>query len=443
MSPWIRHSLVPLVLACALLGAATVAAASTTDDDPLAPLVVVESTPGEGVAGPQTIKVTVTDAGGSGIASVHYSVDSYAEETYASAFSLSRPGRHVVTAWAFDNAARRGEAVKGVDVTTESAVRSTPIQGPDRIITAIEASKRAFKTQLVPDSEGYTTVVLATGFNWPDALGAATLAGAVDGPILLTKAAVLPTQVAAEMVRLGADRVLVVGGTSAVSKAVADTCLMVPGIDEVERIAGADRYKTAILIAERARALRGSTANGVGFIATGGDYPDALGASAVAAAHGAPVFLAPPGTSLRADVADALVEAGIDQPVILGGTKAVSTGVAQGIQAATGTVPLRLAGSNRYGTALELAAWAVENQLLYWDGSALATGLGYADAISGGALQGRSRSVLLLTDPETLDPAVESLLGANRRFISEVRFLGGEAVLSPSVRDAALLAVDK
>jgi len=443
MSAWIKHSLVPLALCCALLGAATATAVTTVAVDPLAPLVAIEAQPGPGIAGAQTVTVSASDVGGSGIASRHCKVDASEGTTYTSAFSLARPGSHLVSAWAFDNVARRGEAVATVDVITTSAVRSTPIQGPDRIITAIEASKRAFKDTLTPDAEEHRTVVLATAYNWPDALGAATLAGAVEGPILLTKSTVLPTQVAAEMVRLGADRVLIVGGTAAVSKAVADTCRDVPGIEDVERIAGADRYATAILVAERARELRSSSEPSLGFVATGGDFPDALGASAVAAAHGVPIFLAPPGAALRADVADALADAGIGEPVVLGGTKAVSAGVARGVQAATGVVPKRIGGASRYETALDLASWAVERHLLFWDGAALANGLGYADAMFGGVMQGRNRSVLLLTDPATLNIEVETMLYENRYFISELRFLGGEAVLSPGLRETALAAVDK
>lgn len=437
------HRIAGLALCIALFASTSIALAATEAVDPLVPLVAVEFAPGSGTHGPQTVTVSATDVGGSGIASTHYEIDVSQEQTYTGKFVLSRPGTHLVRAWTFDHEGRRGSTSATVDVTTVAAVRSTPVQGADRIITAIEASKKAYKDPLVPDPEGHRTVVLATGYNWPDALGASSLAGAVDGPILLTPTMVLPTQVAAELVRLGADRVLIVGGTSAVSKAVADTCLMVPGVREVERVSGVDRYATAIEIAQRTRELRGPSPGDAAFVATGMDFPDALGASAVAAAHGHPVYLAPPGAILRSDVAQALAETGVRDPIILGGTKAVSAGVAQGVQAATGSLPTRLSGGNRYDTARAVAAWAVANHLLYWDGAAIATGLGYADAICGGAMQGRNRSVLLLTDPAALDTGVENALIENRYIISELRFLGGEAVLSPELREVALAAVSK
>jgi len=432
-----------LALSVALLSSAPVAGAATDAVDSLVPLVAIAAAPGSGTHGAQTVTVSATDVGGSGIASTHYEVDVSQEQTYTGKFVLARPGSHLVQGWAFDHEGRRGSTSAVIDVTTVAAVRSTPIQGSDRIITAIEASKKAYKDPLALDPEGHRTVVLATGYNWPDALGASALAGAVDGPILLTPSAVLPTQVAAELVRLAADRVMIVGGTSAVTKAVADTCLMVPGVEEVERVSGVDRYATAIAIAQRSRELRGPARGNVAFIATGKDFPDALGASAVAAAHGYPVYLAPPGDTLRSDVAKALSETGVSDPVILGGTKAVSAGVELGVQQATGNTPARLSGVNRYDTALSVASWAVANHLLYWDGAAIATGLGYADAICGGAMQGHNRSVLLLTDPAALDAGVETALSENRFIISELRFLGGEAVLSLELRDVALAAVTK
>ena len=41
-------------------------------------------------------------------------------------------------------------------------------------------------------------VVVATGSNWPDALSGSSLAGAVDGPLLLVKGVTVPTSVTAD-----------------------------------------------------------------------------------------------------------------------------------------------------------------------------------------------------------------------------------------------------
>lgn len=64
------------------------------------------------------------------------------------------------------------------------------------------------------------TVFLATGANFPDALGGGPVAGAVPGPLLLVTAASIPSAAANELRRLDPDRVVVLGGTGAVSDAV-------------------------------------------------------------------------------------------------------------------------------------------------------------------------------------------------------------------------------
>lgn len=432
------------VAACALVCFASTSLpvfAETGAEDPLAPLLQVSATPADGVPGARTITIGTTDRSGSGIAWVRYAVDGSAEATYSARFTITRPGIHVVSASARSVDGRISSVTTDVDVTADSALRSTPIQGPDRIWTAIEGSRKAFKEPLTADSEGHRTVVLATAYNWPDALGASSLAGAVSGPVLLTPPTVLPTQVAAEMVRLGADRVIVVGGTRAVSEAVATTCYSVPGIKSVERLQGADRYATSVRIAERSAELLGSRYSGIALVATGADFPDALGASSLAASYGCLVYLVPQGTSIPHDVSQSITRVTVTRPVVLGGTRAVSDSVAEELRLLTGRVPVRLAGSDRYETALAVAHWAVEQRILFWDGAGIATGLGFADAVAGGPVQGRNRSVLLLTDPAKLPAEVRDALRAEEPHIAELRFYGGELTLSQSVRDEALAAV--
>lgn len=62
---------------------------------------------------------------------------------------------------------------------------------------------------------------LATGSNFPDALSAAPAATNLDAPILLTTPTCAPAAVIAEVARLGANRVIVLGGTNTVSNAAA------------------------------------------------------------------------------------------------------------------------------------------------------------------------------------------------------------------------------
>jgi putative cell wall-binding protein len=66
---------------------------------------------------------------------------------------------------------------------------------------------------------GVRAVYAATGLDFPDALAAASAAGAQGSPMVLTNPAALPDVIRAEIVRLNPARAVIAGGTSAVSAA--------------------------------------------------------------------------------------------------------------------------------------------------------------------------------------------------------------------------------
>ena len=94
--------------------------------------------------------------------------------------------------------------------TTGSVSR---MAGMDRYETSAAVSAQSFSRS--------STVFVATGASFPDALGGGPLAGGLPGPLLLVKPTSVPASIAAELGRLGAERVVIVGGPGAVSSAVA------------------------------------------------------------------------------------------------------------------------------------------------------------------------------------------------------------------------------
>lgn len=90
---------------------------------------------------------------------------------------------------------------------------------------------------------GKRTAILAVGNNYADALAAGSIAFKGKHPILLTDSAALSTETNAALTSLGIQQVIIMGGTSAVSAAVADA-ITAKGITVV-RIAGDDRADTA------------------------------------------------------------------------------------------------------------------------------------------------------------------------------------------------------
>lgn len=302
----------------------------------------------------------------------------------------------------------------------------TPIAGKTRVDTAIVASKEAFA-----DGSSQWAIV-TTAYNWPDALGGSALAGALDCPILLTAPDALATTVADEIGRLGATDVIVLGGESAVLAETYSAIGALPGVS-VQRIAGADRYATAEAIASRAIAELGAAYDGSAFVATGRNFPDALGASPLAAAKGWPIYLADPAKGDNLALATAMAAGGVSNALILGGDAAVAPGVETTMRSTVGSAR-RLYGGSRYTTAIEVAGYGVDNAGLHWDELALATGTNFPDALSGGVLQGKAGSVMLLTPATSLDPGVAATLAANKTSVRIVRFLGGTGAISDAVR---------
>jgi len=302
------------------------------------------------------------------------------------------------------------------------------VAGDNRVQTAVKASQEAFAA----GSAEY--VVVATSLNWPDALGGSALAGALKSPILLTPATSLPAEVAAEIGRLGATKAVILGGASAVGTPVEAALKSTLGAANVERIAGTNRYETARKVAARTVDELGPGYDGTAFLATGANFPDALGASPLAAANGWPIYLVNPVSGADAALVGAMKADGVTDALVLGGATVVSSRVETDVKS---KVPCdtvrRLSGANRYATACAVATYGVDFGGLSWDWLAITTGQNFPDALAGGVLQGMNGSVMLLTPGANLDDQVAGILATNSDTIRNVYFLGGESAVSPAV----------
>lgn len=128
--------------------------------------------------------------------------------------------------------------------------------------------------------------VVAYGEDFPDAIISAPLAKKYDAPILLTGRGSLNGSTRKELLRLKASHVFIVGGLSAVSQYVESEIKQL-GMD-TERLAGADRYETAVRVAERLRNFNEIV------ITCGESFQDALTMAPVAAKRGIPILLVEP-----------------------------------------------------------------------------------------------------------------------------------------------------
>lgn len=324
----------------------------------------------------------------------------------------------------------------GVYITHTTEVDG--VIGSGRYETSVRASQAAFPSpgtfgglSVATPASLVDTIVVATGENWPDGLGGGALAGVMHGPLLLTAKGALPPAVAAEVTRLNPKAAIILGGENAVSAAVASQLESLIGTGRVSRIAGANRYETASLVASEVIAAQGAGYDGTAFLATGGNFADALSASAVAAARGWPIYLCPSAGLTKADILSMKAH-GVTKMVMLGSMNVVGYGTEARLDSALTTACVgRLKGANRYETCAAIANWAVNTKRIFaWSDFALTTGQSFPDGLSASVLQGKLRSPVLLTPTWTLAPETSRLLKTNSPSIRKFRYVGG-ALLRP------------
>ena len=292
-----------------------------------------------------------------------------------------------------------------------------------------------YDTMRVVATTGFTrasTVVLACGDNYPDALAAASIAGINDSPVLLTGKDALPTQTADAIKLLGANKAILLGGEAAVSSNVANS-LAGMGL-EVSRIQGQTREQTAALIAEDV--VSQSSPDTI-IIANGYVPWDSLSVSPYAYSNGFPILLTSSNGLLSDDVLKSIhAMPGIKKAIVVGGPNAVSEGVSSQL---TDLQVQRWWGQTRYETSHAIAACSISS------GSSasvvgIASGENFPDALTGGALIGARSGVLLLSSFEGFEPS--SYLDATKSQVSSCYVLGGTAALSSDVEKSASLLLD-
>ena len=152
--------------------------------------------------------------------------------------------------------------------------------------------------------------IVASGENYPDALAASSLAGAINCPVIITEPGGLTAQAASELSRLQVRNVYIVGGEAAVSAAV-DGTLTSMGITTT-RIKGADRQGTSAAVASEILSLvnNKSTAKLADtlFVTTGSDYAGALSISPWAYRAAAPILLADGAGALSPECVNAVAQ---------------------------------------------------------------------------------------------------------------------------------------
>ena len=355
-------------------------------------------------------------------------------------------------------------------VGPQSAVTSsTPDTGVVRRVgkTRYETAAIASATHI----KKADTVVLVSGTADADALCAAPLAGSVNGPVLLTSRDALDGFAAAEITRLGATEVFVIGSTASVSGHVVDQ-LKARGLT-VTRLGGANRYETAGLVALKVLELSAEggglseeptidTSNmtleefllyleelmkgapGAGpdssagwdgrlIVSNGSSAADAVAVSPFAYTSRIPILLVS-ATGVPSATQDALDEIkGMYGPIasglVVGGPKAIPESVAVQVSPEW----RRLGGASRYDTAVSVANYAVDQGLLDWAHVGIVNGRIFADGLAAGPAIGAIGGVIILTPTDALHDATFQALMEHSGEIGKVELFGGTNAISAGV----------
>lgn len=289
---------------------------------------------------------------------------------------------------------------------------TTRVAAADRFATAAELSE-----DLAP---GVGTLYVASGLDYPDAVSAAPVAGSSGSRILLVRSDSIPGVTARALSRLTPRRIVVLGGSSAVSGTVERALRSYA--PTVQRIGGRNRYETAALVSRHF-----SPGVKTAYIATGTDFADALSGGALAGYRDSPLMLVEPYRVPDA-VRTELTRLAPDNIVVFGGAGAVSNTVVSQLRSYTTGSVSRIEGEDRYAVSAAIAS-------KFWSPSVsyLATGTTFADGVTGAAAAGAKSAPLLLSRPDDLPPSVRYRLGQLRESRGVV--LGGVRALQPIVRD--------
>ena len=280
------------------------------------------------------------------------------------------------------------------DITNTNGLQTKPfIQiNSGRDIIRLGGSNRYETAQLIA-SEGWdsaSNVVLANGSSFADALSGVPLAYALGAPILLVDGKTIDSTTMKKLSELGTKNIYLLGGEGVISKDCASQ-LKNKGYT-VERVAGENRYGTAVEIAKKLAEVTGKPITNV-FFAYGYNYPDALAASSVAALRGRPILYAPNKGGLDDITKEYIDSLDLSNAVALGGEAIISKEAYSEIKGAAESAS-RLYGANRYETAVKI----IEKYSSSFTGSgiALATGTNYPDALAGAALAAKEKIAVLL-----------------------------------------------
>jgi hypothetical protein len=301
----------------------------------------------------------------------------------------------------------------------------------DASVSAAAAADAAFPTT---STTSVPAVVIASESQWGDQVTAASLSGAVRGPMLVTKTKYLPSVTFDELKRLKPKRAFVLGSTNAINAAVVKKIESL-GIGVV-RINGADRYSVAAAALRFTKAEAAASHRPVDtvYVAGGTGTAYGLAAAPLLTRTARPLVFVGSGAKAPGVVVRELGRAKIKHLVILGGTKSVSTAMEKQLRKLGYKVD-RVGGADCYKSSAAIAKYAIGLKVGFsWAHLGVAAPVSCSDALSWGASNGFRAQLVVLTAPTKMDSTVRWHVARFHSEIGKARIYGGAASVSQPVR---------
>ncbi len=305
------------------------------------------------------------------------------------------------------------------------------VEGETRIGTAVEAARTGW--------DEADTALLATAWDFPDALSAVALSRAEDAPLLLTDPDEVPEEVIDALDDLGVAEVRVLGGEDTVTDDVVEQLEDLQR--EVERVGGESRFDTAAALAAQAQPDGAEEV----LLAVGAHpdpdqaWVDAVASGALTAADDDLPLLLSAHDEVPDATLDALEDLEAEEVTLVGGETALEPQVAEELEEA-GLEVDRIDGENRWLTSVRLATEAAERGEDGLGTPVLASGESFADALSAGALAAAVDGTLVLSAADELPGEIDDFL-RDQDPQQDGLLVGGPAALDSLVRQQAVAAL--
>ncbi|MDY4129087.1 MAG: cell wall-binding repeat-containing protein [Peptostreptococcus porci] len=313
-------------------------------------------------------------------------------------------------------------AFESTNAREKTEINVTRISGNDRYDTSVEIAKVIASTYNESDNK---VSVFASGESFSDSLSAGCLASEYNAPLLLVKKNEITGSVREFYSKYLKYDTFLVGGKNTISENVEKQIKkdLLTEIASFERLSDKNRFDTAIKVFQQILTKRRIIAVGdVSNLYNPDQFSDALTATP---------FLYQRSKNGNVEILlPNFPERIISVDTVFGGIDSVPT-------PKLGKEKLRLAGEDRYKTAVEVAKAYKTMLNMDIDTVVITSGEDYPDALCAGPLASNKKAAILLTNSKKLNVDTKEYIKSNPN-IKNIIIVGGENSVSKDVEQELL-----